>query len=84
MIIRQGADTLTPVYCELGGKTPIIVFEDADPERALDAAVFMIYPLKGERCTSCSRVLIQESVRGIRGPTDKAREKYPCGSSARP
>lgn len=61
-IMRQGADTLKRVHFELGGKNPVIVFEDADLERALDAAVFMIYSLNGERCTSSSRLLVQESI----------------------
>ena len=52
MIMRQGADTLKRVHFELGGKNPVIVFADADLERAADAAVFMIYSLNGERCTS--------------------------------
>ena len=60
--MRQGADTLKRVHFELGGKNPVIVFEDADLERALDAAIFMIYSLNGERCTSSSRVLIQSSI----------------------
>jgi len=63
MIMKQGADSLKRVHFELGGKNPVIVFEDADLDRALDAAVFMIYSLNGERCTSSSRLLIQESVR---------------------
>jgi 5-carboxymethyl-2-hydroxymuconic-semialdehyde dehydrogenase len=63
MIMKQGADTLKRVHFELGGKNPVIVFEDADLDRALDAAVFMIYSLNGERCTSSSRLLIQQSVR---------------------
>jgi 5-carboxymethyl-2-hydroxymuconic-semialdehyde dehydrogenase len=58
-IMKQGADTLKRVHFELGGKNPVIVFEDADLDRALDAAIFMIYSLNGERCTSSSRVLIQ-------------------------
>ncbi len=61
-IMRQGAETLKRVHFELGGKNPVIVFEDADLDRALDAAVFMIYSLNGERCTSSSRLLVQESV----------------------
>ena len=40
----------------------VIVFEDADLERALDAVVFMIYSLNGERCTSSSRLLVQASI----------------------
>lgn len=61
-IMKQGADTLKRVHFELGGKNPVIVFEDADLERALDAVVFMIYSLNGERCTSSSRLLVQKSV----------------------
>jgi len=61
-IMRQGADTLKRVHFELGGKNPIVVFDDADLERAADAAVFMIYSLNGERCTSSSRLLVEESI----------------------
>ena len=61
-IMKQGADTLKRVHFELGGKNPVIVFEDADLERAVDAAVFMIYSLNGERCTSSSRLLVQDSI----------------------
>ena len=61
-IMKQGADTLKRVHFELGGKNPVIVFEDADIDRALDAVVFMIYSLNGERCTSSSRLLVQESI----------------------
>ena len=61
-IMAQGAPTLKRVHFELGGKNPVIVFNDADLERALDAAVFMIYSLNGERCTSSSRVLVQEDI----------------------
>ncbi len=63
LITRQGADTLKRNHLELGGKNPVIVFEDADLDRALDAAIFMIYSINGERCTSSSRLLIQETVR---------------------
>ncbi|AZO57187.1 MULTISPECIES: 5-carboxymethyl-2-hydroxymuconate semialdehyde dehydrogenase [unclassified Mesorhizobium] len=62
MIMKQGADTLKRVHFELGGKNPVIVFADADLERAADAAVFMIYSLNGERCTSSSRLLVEASV----------------------
>ncbi len=61
-IMAQSAPTLKRVHFELGGKNPVIVFEDADLKRALDAVVFMIYSLNGERCTSSSRLLVQESI----------------------
>ena len=62
--MRQGAETLKRVHFELGGKNPVIVFADADLERALDAVIFMIFSLNGERCTSSSRLIIEESIAG--------------------
>ncbi|MBN9426001.1 MAG: 5-carboxymethyl-2-hydroxymuconate semialdehyde dehydrogenase [Burkholderiales bacterium] len=62
LIMAQGAPTLKRVHLELGGKNPVIVFDDADLDRALDAVVFMIYSLNGERCTSSSRLLVQRSI----------------------
>ena len=47
---------------ELGGKSPFVIFDDADLERALDAALFMIFSNNGERCTAGSRILVQQSV----------------------
>jgi 5-carboxymethyl-2-hydroxymuconic-semialdehyde dehydrogenase len=47
---------------ELGGKSPFVIFEDADLGRALDAAVFMIFSNNGERCTAGSRILVQQSI----------------------
>jgi len=47
---------------ELGGKSPFVVFDDAHPERSLDAAVFMIFSNNGERCTAGSRILVQRGV----------------------
>ena len=61
-IMQQGAASLKRVHFELGGKNPVIVFDDADLARALDAVVFMIYSLNGQRCTSSSRLLVQESI----------------------
>ncbi|MGH8111458.1 MAG: 5-carboxymethyl-2-hydroxymuconate semialdehyde dehydrogenase [Rhodanobacteraceae bacterium] len=47
---------------ELGGKSPFVIFDDADFERALDAAVFMIFSNNGERCTAGSRIFVQKSL----------------------
>lgn len=60
LIISRGG--LKKYSMELGGKSPFIIFEDADPERSLDAAVFMIFSANGERCTAGSRILVQESI----------------------
>ncbi len=59
-IVQQAG--LKKFSMELGGKSPFVVFEDADLARALDAAVFMIFSNNGERCTAGSRILVQQSI----------------------
>jgi 5-carboxymethyl-2-hydroxymuconic-semialdehyde dehydrogenase len=56
------ASGLKKFSMELGGKSPFVVFEDADFSRALDAAIFMIFSNNGERCTAGSRILVQKSI----------------------
>jgi 5-carboxymethyl-2-hydroxymuconic-semialdehyde dehydrogenase len=47
---------------ELGGKSPFVIFDDANLDRALDAAIFMIFSNNGERCTAGSRILVQSTI----------------------
>ncbi|KWE86973.1 2-hydroxymuconic semialdehyde dehydrogenase [Burkholderia ubonensis] len=47
---------------ELGGKSPVLVFDDADFDRALDASLFTIFSINGERCTAGSRIFVQRSI----------------------
>lgn len=47
---------------ELGGKSPFVIFDDANLDRALDAAIFMIFSNNGERCTAGSRILVQQNI----------------------
>lgn len=61
-IMAQGSATLKRIHLELGGKNPVIVFNDSDFERALDSVVFMIYSLNGQRCTASSRLLLQSGI----------------------
>ena len=56
------ASGLKKFSMELGGKSPFVVFDDADLARALDAALFMIFSNNGERCTAGSRILVQQSI----------------------
>ena len=56
------ASGLKKFSMELGGKSPFIIFDDADQARALDAALFMIFSNNGERCTAGSRILVQKSI----------------------
>ncbi|MFZ4452703.1 5-carboxymethyl-2-hydroxymuconate semialdehyde dehydrogenase [Salibacterium aidingense] len=61
-IMKNGADSLKQFSMELGGKSPIIVFDDADVDRALDACTWGIFSFNGERCTANSRLYIHESI----------------------
>lgn len=61
-IMKNGADSLKRFSMELGGKSPIIVFDDADLERALDAAVWGVFSFNGERCTANSRLYLHENI----------------------
>jgi 5-carboxymethyl-2-hydroxymuconic-semialdehyde dehydrogenase len=61
-IMRASAAQLKGLSMELGGKSPVVVFADADLERAVDAAVFGVFSLNGERCTAGSRLLVERSV----------------------
>ncbi len=61
-IIGRGAPTLKRFSMELGGKSPTVVFADADLDRALDAAIFGIFSLNGERCTAGSRLLLEDAI----------------------
>lgn len=62
-IIKNSADTLKKTSMELGGKSPLIVFDDADLDRALDAAVWGIFSFNGERCTANSRVFLHKNIK---------------------
>jgi len=62
LVMKNAADQIKRLSLELGGKSPAIIFDDADLERALDATVYQIYSFNGERCTANSRALIQKSI----------------------
>jgi 5-carboxymethyl-2-hydroxymuconic-semialdehyde dehydrogenase len=62
LIMASAAPHLKGLSMELGGKSPVIVFADADLDQALDSAVFGVFSLNGERCTAGSRVLVERSV----------------------
>lgn len=61
-LMRDAADTLKRVTLELGGKSPNIVFEDADIKSATRGAINGIFYGKGEVCAAGSRLLVQSSV----------------------
>jgi 5-carboxymethyl-2-hydroxymuconic-semialdehyde dehydrogenase len=61
-IIAAGAPTLKRSSIELGGKSPVVVFADADPELCVDAALAQVFTMNGQRCTAGSRLLVHEAL----------------------
>ncbi|WP_130178046.1 5-carboxymethyl-2-hydroxymuconate semialdehyde dehydrogenase [Cryobacterium sp. SO1] len=61
-IFGNAAPFLKGLSMELGGKSPAIVFADADIDAAIDATIFGVFSLNGERCTAGSRILVERSV----------------------
>src|SRR3546814_19882921 len=61
--MHAAADRVVPVTTELGGKSPFIVFEDADLDRAAASAVTAFVANCGQTCSAGSRLLVQRSIR---------------------
>ncbi|MBO9409762.1 aldehyde dehydrogenase [Shimia sp. R9_1] len=62
-IVRNSAENLASTSLELGGKSPFIVFEDADLESAVNAQVSGIFAATGQSCVAGSRLVVQESIK---------------------
>jgi len=62
-IMRTGAATFKHLTLECGGKSPAVVFPDADLDLALEAALFGIFLNQGEVCAASSRLLVHSSIR---------------------
>jgi len=62
IIMRSAADHLKGLSMELGGKSPCVIFADADLDMAADSALFGVFSLNGERCTAGSRILAERAV----------------------
>ncbi|WP_410661368.1 5-carboxymethyl-2-hydroxymuconate semialdehyde dehydrogenase [Amycolatopsis sp. lyj-112] len=62
LIFGNAAPFLKGLSMELGGKSPAIVFADADLETAIDATIFGVFSLNGERCTAGSRILVERAI----------------------
>jgi 5-carboxymethyl-2-hydroxymuconic-semialdehyde dehydrogenase len=61
-IMAAAAPHLKGLSMELGGKSPCVIFADADLDRATDSALFGVFSLNGERCTAGSRILAERSM----------------------
>ena len=62
LIFANSAPFLKGLSMELGGKSPAVVFADADFDAAIDATLFGVFSLNGERCTAGSRILVERSI----------------------
>ena len=62
-VIRNSAHNFAQVSLELGGKSPVMVFEDADLESAVNGVLLSIFSASGQSCVAGSRLLLQESIR---------------------
>ena len=61
-ISRRAAETLKRVSLELGGKNPIVIWEDADLDLALDSVIWSAFGTSGQRCTAASRLVVHRAV----------------------
>src|SRR4029079_13087209 len=61
-IARRGANRLLRISLELGGKNAIAVMADADLDLAVDGILWSAFGTTGQRCTACSRLVVDESV----------------------
>jgi len=61
-VMKAAADTLKRVSLELGGKSPNIVFSDADLEMAVKGAVRAVFRSQGQSCVAGSRLILQDAV----------------------
>ena len=61
-VMKRAADDLRKVSLELGGKSPNIVFADANLDKALEGAMNAIFTTSGQICTAGSRLLVEDSI----------------------
>lgn len=61
-IMKASASNFKSILLELGGKSPFVVFEDADLEKAADDCILAIFTNAGQTCTAGSRLIVQDSI----------------------
>jgi aldehyde dehydrogenase (NAD+) len=62
-IARRAIERMIPVQCEMGGKNPLVVLDDADLDIAVSCAVDGAYFQTGQRCTASSRLIVTDGIR---------------------
>ncbi len=95
-ILKSAADTIKKVTLELGGKSPLIIFDDADIDAAVGGAMLANFYSTGQVCSNGTRVFVHENIRDkfveklvqrtqsliIGDPTDEATQVGPLVSAA--
>jgi NAD-dependent aldehyde dehydrogenases len=61
-ISTRAAKTLKRVSLELGGKNPIVIWDDADLDLAVDGIIWSAFGTSGQRCTAASRLIVHRSI----------------------
>ncbi|PTB18979.1 carnitine dehydratase [Trinickia symbiotica] len=61
-VVRNSADNLAATSLELGGKSPVLVFDDADLDSACNAVVAGIFAATGQSCVAGSRLIVQRGI----------------------
>jgi acyl-CoA reductase-like NAD-dependent aldehyde dehydrogenase len=82
-IQKLAAEQMKAVNLECGGKNAILVFDDADLDRAANAAIISAFVNCGQLCVSCSRLLVQESIHDeflslLKSKVEKLKVGDPC------
>jgi acyl-CoA reductase-like NAD-dependent aldehyde dehydrogenase len=61
-VLERAAKTMTKVQLELGGKSPLVVLDDADLDQAVQVAFDGAFPQTGQRCTASSRLIVTRGI----------------------
>jgi len=85
-VMAAAASTLKDVTMELGGKSPLIIFNDADVENAVSAAMLGNFYTQGEICTNGTRVFVQQDIypRFIERLKQRTEQNIICGDPMNP
>lgn len=80
-VMAAAANSLKEVTMELGGKSPLIIFNDADIENAISAAMLGNFYTQGEVCTNGTRVFVQQDIypRFIKRLIERTEQNIICG-----
>lgn len=85
-VMAAAAGTLKEITMELGGKSPLIIFNDADVENAVSAAMLANFYTQGEVCTNGTRVFVQQDIypRFIQRLKQRTEQNIVCGDPMHP